>query len=422
MIKFELKDYQIEGVEFIKNAMEEYSCCILGDVPGLGKTIQGIQVIVENNFKTLIICPSYLKINWMDEINKFSNLNAMILESSSKITTIEDLDPYDVIVINYETTFNKKLYPFLYHTKFDLVICDESQYLKTYSAKRTAHTASLLKHHPRRLLSTGTPLKNKPEDAFTQLNAIMETYFDDSRVFKRNFCNNPKLFQKTISPFYIRRTKEEVLKDLPPVFGKKIIFELSKQESEDYQKIFNGPKSKGSALVAITKSKQFLANKKLNYVIDITDDLISQGEKVVIFTQYRKIIQDLNDYYGDVSVIHQGGMKNSDRQNNIKSFQEDPSKTVLIANLATAVGYNATSSSHVIFLDLPWSPADRQQSIDRLHRIGQKNPVNVYYPLFKETLDEYIHNLLEFKQDLVGKFTEKFKDQSILQKIIELFL
>lgn len=417
-----LYPFQLEGVNFISNAINQNGAAFLGDEPGLGKSPQSITYANYNNFKTLIFCPSYLKYNWKSEITKFTGKSSLVLDSSKPPQTLDDLN-HQFIIANYEISYNPKIYPFIYHTDFDLVIADESHYLKNYKSKRTQHTIAIVHKTPRKLFLTGTPIKSSPEEFYTQLHALRPDIFSEFSSYSV-FCQKNASFERLhtmIKPFYLRRLKENVLPDLPKIQKHVIPLLLSSQEKSCYDSIINvRNKGNGEILTSIIRAKQFLANIKLPHVFSMIDDLINQDQKVVVFSQHVNIIESIKTKYNNACVQHYGNISPEDKQTNLNEFKTNPSVKILVANTLTAVGFNATSSSNAIFVDLPWTPADLKQATDRLHRIGQLFSVQIHIPLYMNSIDWSIYNLLEEKDVVVQKISnlKEYTNVNIQSRLI----
>lgn len=390
--------FQREGINFLHKCD---GLAYLGDDPGLGKTLQVIAYTSANNLRTLVICPSYLKYNWKNEIEKFTNC-------SSTIVTVNTSGNFDYYIVNYDVLINQNIQVLLGKIKFDIVVCDESHYIMNPGSKRSLAIKSICKDIPKRICMSGTPIKSRPEEFFTQLQFLHPEIsdFSNQKQYQIKYCSsvktklgstnnlkdNPCLLElhAKIKPFYIRRTKTEVLSQLP----KKTFIPVELTLDGNYTCTNNSI----NPLTLITAIKQDLSKKKLPLVIEHIDNLLNSGEKVIVFSQYTETLDLLSKHYGSLSVLHKGQMSAKKKQDAIDAFQKDPNTMVLIGNIATAIGYNAVVSCNVIYVDLPWTPADIIQSADRSHRIGQEHPVSVYMFYYKNSLEEDIYKLLYEKQ------------------------
>jgi SWI/SNF-related matrix-associated actin-dependent regulator 1 of chromatin subfamily A len=389
--------YQKEGIAFIE---KNNGCAGILDTMGLGKSAQAIGFTAKHNLKTLVICPAYLKYNWVDEVNKFTNNSVEILDPANPPKTLPDY-----LIVNYESVY--KVSELLSKYKFDAVVCDESQYMMNPNAQRTKATVKIAESIPKRILLSGTPIKNKVAEFYDQLKLInpsftnrklyMETYVGDKLTLRTQQMDQFKLSQLFIlvNRFCIRREKSQVLKDLPPKMFQVIPVDLSKTARKQYDAL-----DRSSGLKFITESKQIIIPDKLPAIEEMIEDHLSTDSKLIVFTKSVNVIKHLCQKFPN-AVPHFGGLSPLERNNNVKRFQEDPNCKLLIGNIDTAVGYTATKASTVLFVDLPWTTADLKQAEDRAHRIGQLNSVTIKYVIAKNTIEENILQLLRAKEKLM---------------------
>jgi len=426
------KPFQTNGIEFLNGCNGR---AFLADDPGLGKTFQLLGYTSMYNFRNLIVCPSYLKYNWENEIEKFTSKSVFVIESNKPIP---DLKGFDYVIVNYDIFHKPNILNNLINANFDVITCDESQYIKNLDSKRTKAIFKVSENIPRRICLSGTPIKSKPEEFYPQLNFLHPEIedFNDFKLFKIKYCNSAKVTLKDptvndnncllelhqkIKPFYLRRTKDQVLKELP---SKNCIPVPIKLENRSwYDSLMKKKKKYGEVLKMITESKMKLSIEKLKQVIEHIDNLNKSGQKVIVFSQYTHTIKYLQNHYKDSCVIHRGEMSAQEKQNSIDKFQNNHNVNKLIANTFTAVGYNATTANNVVYVDLPWTTADIIQSSDRVHRIGQDKQVNVYFFYYKDTIEEQIFNLLNSKQQIFdqvvdGKFSKE-QELSIRKEIFD---
>lgn len=453
-----LFEYQKTGTNFaiaVKKGM-------INDDMGLGKSLQSIAAFYHLNLKRiLIICPNSIKTNWQREISKWINRPSNIIEDGL----------YDGInIINYERLLkfsepakngkHKKelkisMCKDFLNFKWDMIICDESHYIKNSNSKRTVLVHSLTENCERVLLLTGTPILNRPSELIPQLKAIgkLEVFAKDEWKFKFSFCgpkrndygwdfsgaSNINELAEKMKTVSIRRLKQEVLHDLPdklihntvldlpePKAYKKIADEVKKEIialDEQYALFYKGlknlseteraerllakmlnpdnQKKVAETLVMIEKLKQETARQKVIASEDIISEYIENRRKLIIFTVHKKIAYDLQKKYGSAVVVT-GDIKPADRMKAIDLFQEDPNILLFIATMKTAgVGYNLTAASEVLFMELGWTPAEMKQCEDRAWRIGQKSKVNINYLLMEGTIDEDIVEILQNKSKVI---------------------
>ena len=422
MLKSDIKlfPFQEEGVRFLHS--NNGSGGLLFDM-GLGKSLTSLAFCSRNRLKTLVICPAYLKYNWQDEVNKFTTNTVEILDPKNPPTTLPDY-----LIVNYESVH--KVSDLLSTYKFDAVVCDESQYMMNPNAQRTKATVKIAESIPKRILLSGTPIKNKVAEFYDQLKRInpsfanrklyMETDVGDKLTLRTQQMDQFKLSQLFIlvNRFCIRREKSQVLKDLPPKMFQVIPVDLSKTARKKYDAL-----DRSSGLKFITESKQIIIPDKLPAIEEMIEDHLSTDSKLIVFTKSVDVIKHLIAKFPN-AVPHFGGLSPLERNNNVKRFQEDPNCKLLIGNIDTAVGYTATKASTVLFIDLPWTTADLKQAEDRAHRIGQLNSVTIKYVIAKNTIEENILQLLRAKEKLMkavlsGQLTEASLDikQDLIQAI-----
>lgn len=412
--EIKLYPFQEECVKFFE---EKDGKAMSASEMGLGKTIQGIAYTSRNNFKTLVICPAYLKYNWANEIKKFTYDTVDFLSADNVPTS-------QYVIINYEMIHT--VVDIIPNMGFECAILDESQYMMNLKSKRTMITAPIVKQIPRRILLSGTPIKNKVIEYFSQVD-IIKPGFCDKKVYNEKFVGKKinlknhdvdtsklKDLNLFLRDMVIRHRKKDVLKDLPDKVFQSVPIDLPGNILCPLKGI--------TGLEYITRAKQLLSKAKIKECVNLIKDHIAQNSKVIVYSQHLENIHELYKNFESNAVLHYGGINSMQRQANVDRFQTDPNCNVLVGNIDTAVGYTATSADTVIFLDLPWSPSDLKQAEDRAHRIGQKNAVTVKYLIARGTLDEQILKLLQSKEKiLLGSLDGKMSNESmdIKQELLE---
>jgi SWI/SNF-related matrix-associated actin-dependent regulator 1 of chromatin subfamily A len=395
MLKTNVKlfPYQEGGVRFLE---ERNGCGGVFDSMGLGKTLQAIAFTTKHNLKTLIICPAYLKYNWADEIDKFTDNTVGMLTKSHIPNT-------DYIIVNYEMLHT--LGETIRKIPFDCAVLDESQYVMNIKSKRTIATYPIIRDIPRRILLSGTPIKNRVAELFTQLDIIRPGFCDKKSYYEGYVGKKVNLKNHEIDPiklrelnmllknFCIRRQKRDVLKDLPEKSFTTVGLNINPAILQPLRGL--------SGLEYVNRARTLLSRAKIKECVKMVQDHVEQDSKVLVYSQHVDHIMEIFREFKDNAVLHYGGISPLERNNNVKRFQEDPNIKVLVGNTDTAVGYTATAADTVIFLDLPWSPSDLKQAEDRAHRIGQKNAVTVKYLIALGTLEEQILRLLQTKEKLL---------------------
>lgn len=462
----ELRGYQIEGVEFLEAVN---GCGIIGDSMGLGKTLQAISyLILHPELKpVLIVCPESLKINWMREIIKWTDY------TEEDINIINGKTPYSIpltcfYIINYDIlAFSKKIkivrngkemtktvldggwYEYLVNElNIKCIIADEVQYINNDRAIRTMAILELCENTNKRILLSGTPIKNRPKEFFTALNIIDSNTFPNKWKYLNRYCDpkhngygwtfdgvsNLEELKMKIKKVMIRRSKEEVLSELPP--KTKIIQSLgvnpieyknyykATQTFKEWIKEYKGSK-KLEAKEHMEHLKQLAYLCKRDSVLKWTEQFISTGDKLIVFGVHRKALDDLYERFKKEAVLLYGGMNQEQKQEAIDKFQNDENIKLFIGNIhAAGVGLNLTAASNVSFVEFWWNAADHEQAGDRCHRIGQKNAVNIYYLVAENTIEIEIVELIQEKSKILnqlldGKNESYFEDSNILDELIK---
>jgi len=459
-LKRDLYPYQRKGVAYSL----EKKRLIIGDQPGLGKTAQSIATIVAaNQFPCLIICPSSLKINWQREWEMWTSKKALILKDSIKNTwpMFYEHGLADVYITNYESLkkyfvkeINKKgkrllLKDIVFKNEismFKSVIIDELHKVKDPTTQQTKFVKGICTGKEWILGLTGTPVVNKPRDLFAQLGIIERIKdFGGYKGFLNRYCegyngakNLEELNYILNKQCFYRREKSEVLQDLPSKVRQVVICEINnRREYQDAENdLANYLKSykqksddeveksmRGEIMVRIGILKNISARGKLADVMSYIDDVVDAGEKIVVFVHLRDVAEVIQKHYpGSVSVL--GKDSQSERQQSIDAFQNDPSVKVIVCSIkAAGVGLTLTAASRVAFVEQSWHAADHEQCEDRCHRIGQKDSVQCTYFLGKDTIDEKIYKMIEEKRTISDTITGATNqtEVNVIDNIINLF-
>lgn len=425
---------------------------LIGDEPGLGKTVQAIAAVKAlNAFPCLVIGPSSLKINWKEEWEKFTDLKAELLTDGIKntwpyfydaglvqvfITNYESLKKYFVKSINTPQGRAVKLNDIVFSGNikyFKSVIIDESHRVKEPNAIQSKLAKGITSGKEVIYLLSGTPVVNKEKDLISQL-AILDRLkdFGGLKNFKDRYCNAKyykELQYKLRTTCYYSRKKTEVLTELPKKVRQIIKCDISTRK--EYDDALNDLASyliqyrnatdeqvrkslKGEVMVRIGVLKNISARGKINDVIDYTSDIIESGEKIIIFCHLTEVSNALKEAFPSALTIL-GSDSTIERNIAVKKFQSDPSKQIIICSIkAAGVGLTLTASSRVGFIELPWHPADCIQCEDRAHRIGQKDSVQALYFLGSGTIDEWIYEVIQEKWRISEAITGNTDDTEIL--------
>jgi SWI/SNF-related matrix-associated actin-dependent regulator 1 of chromatin subfamily A len=423
---------------------------ILADDMGLGKTTSTIIAALESGAKkVLIICPATLKINWKREIQNYSTKSVYICEG-------KNFEPnHDFIIINYDIIKNfhdtkRKNESQIVSADFDLVVVDEAHYIKNAQAQRTKLINDIVKKVDRLWLLTGTPMTSRPIDYYNLLNLVDSPVAKNWMAYVIRYCsgyqfrvgprkvwnvmgasNLEELRDRTLNST-LRRLKEDVL-DLPekiitPVYLRlksKIYEEVMGEYYNWYEKNPDESKSLTVQFTKLTKVRQILADEKIEKTIELAENILEQDKKVIIFCNFTNSLNKITEHFGKSAVKLDGSMSKTERQFAVDQFQENEKVKVFVGNIkAAGVGITLTSAEAVIMNDLSFLPSDHSQAEDRAYRFGQKNNVLVYYPIFENTIEGIIYDILNNKKNVIatvmGDNNQVDYVEEILQRINEL--
>ncbi len=444
-LKVEPYPYQKEGICFGL----EHKRIIIGDEPGLGKTLQSIGIVdTANAYPCLVICPSSLKINWQREFEKFTNKSALVLDNSVRTTWnyLLNMGMHQVAIVNYESLkkyfvwdikggkqFRLKDVVFCPQIKmFKSIIIDESHRVKDPSAQQTIFTKGLSVGKDWVILLSGTPVVNRPEDLIAQL-SIMNRLQDDfggRAQFVANYCTDPKdkeaqpavplseLSNRLYNTCMIRREKAKVLPQLPDKTRVDLYVEISNAPEynlaasdlaaylQEYTECTDWEirrKMRMEALVKFMTLRSLATKGKIAQAVDFIRTFLDSGKKLIVFCSLHDIVDDLKRAFPKAVTVT--GRDNAiSKQASVDSFQNNPDVQLIICSIkAAGVGLTLTASSSVAFLELPWTFCDCCQCEDRAHRIGQKDNVTCYYMLAKGTIDNVIYRLIQDKKNVANQ-------------------
>ena len=397
---------------------------ILADDMGLGKTTSTIIAALETGAKKmLIICPASLKINWQREIENYSDRTTSIIEGKK-------WDDADFVIINYDIIKNfhddkKKTESIIVKSKFDLVIIDEAHYVQNSQAQRTKLINDIGKKVERVWLLTGTPITSRPINYFNLLSLIDSPVAQNWMAYVKRYCNgfqfqagrrkiwnvsgasNLEELRDRTSPLVLRRLKENVL-DLPEKIITPVYLRLKSNEYEElmgeyYDWYDKSGESDSLTLqfTKLTKVRQVIAEEKTKATIELCENIIEQGKKVIVFTNFTKSLELILQHFGKNAVRLDGQMSQKERQSSVDRFQNEEDVKIFVGNIkAAGVGITLTAAEAVVMNDLSFLPSDHSQAEDRSYRYGQKNNVLVYYPIFDNTVEGIIYDILKKKKNI----------------------
>ena len=392
--------------------------------------------------KILIVCPASLKINWAREISNYSDRKSLIVEGRKWGSTFDFyIINYDIIK-NFHTTDKSEDsddYKLLVNAGFDLAIVDEAHYISNNTAQRTRLLNDVLGKIPKVWLLTGTPMTSRPINYFNLLKIVdspltlnWQTYVKryckgyqfkvgNRKVWNTSGASNLDELRERTKNIVLRRMKTDIL-DLPEKIVSPIFVELTSkmydEELEEFVRISNEKKEQDTISITLNrlmKVRQLISYEKIPYTCELIDRCLEQGKKVIVLTNFTMTLDMLHEKYKKNSVTLDGRMSKDKRQDAVDRFQNDDKIKVFIGNIkAAGVGITLTAAEVVIMNDLSFVPADHSQGEDRAYRYGQKNSVIVYYPIFENTIEKVMYNILQKKKEIIdqvmgdGEYSETF--------------
>ena len=422
-----LRNYQVEGFNWLNEIANLKVGGILADEMGLGKTIQIIAFLLsQKGKKSIVITPTSLIYNWRDEFNKFApSLKVGIIHGDKKNRATMMEKDFDVIVTTYGLIKND--YEYYKEKEFDFCIIDEAQNIKNSKAQNTKYVKAIKASC--RIALSGTPMENNLMELWSIFDYIMPGYLLSEAKFKEKYLKEDMHdeLKELINPFILRRLKKDVIDELPDKIEKKFMVEMEKNQKAVYQsyikevrqKLYSGEDNKITVFSYLTKLRQLCLDPSLildDYVgrsakieaaLNIVNMAIAENRKVLIFSQFTSVLQKLGDELSEKNIGYlylDGSTKANKRVEMVKEFNESEElKIFLISLKAGGTGLNLTSSDLVLHFDPWWNPAIEDQATDRAHRIGQQNIVEVIKLIAKDSVEENIIRLQEDKRELINK-------------------
>lgn len=466
-LRVEPYEYQREGICFGL----EHKRIIIGDEPGLGKTLQSIGIVdTANAYSCLVICPSSLKINWQREFEKFTDKSALVLDNNVRTTWgyLLSMGVHQVAIVNYESlrkffvwdirggkqfrlkdvVFNPQI------QAFKSIIIDESHRVKDPSAQQTIFTKGLSVGKDWCILLSGTPVVNRPEDLIAQL-SIMNRLgeFGGRAKFIADYCTDPK--DKTAEPAVplselsrqlydtcmIRREKAKVLPQLPDKTRVDLYIEISNDKEynlaaedlaaylQEYTECTDWEirrKMRMEALVKFMTLRSLATKGKIAQAVDFIRTFLDSGKKLIVFCSLHEVVDELQKVFPRAVTVT-GRDRAVNKQASVDAFQNNPNVQLIICSIkAAGVGLTLTAASDVAFIELAWTYADCCQCEDRAHRIGQKDNVTCYYLLGRGTIDHTIYRLIHRKKSIANEIMnaddEIPTDEMYFNELVKSFL
>ena len=466
-LRVEPYEYQREGICFGL----EHKRIIIGDEPGLGKTLQSIGIVdTANAYPCLVICPSSLKINWQREFEKFTDKSAIVLDNNVRTTWgyLLSMGVHQVAIVNYESlrkffvwdirggkqfrlkdvVFNPQI------QAFKSIIIDESHRVKDPSAQQTIFTKGLSVGKDWCILLSGTPVVNRPEDLIAQwsiMNRLGE--FGGRAKFIADYCTDPKdktaksavplseLSRQLYDTCMIRREKAKVLPQLPDKTRVDLYVDISNDKEynlaaedlaaylQEYTECTDWEirrKMRMEALVKFMTLRSLATRGKIAQAVDFIRTFLDSGKKLIVFCSLHEIVDELQKVFPRAVTVT-GRDSAVSKQASVDAFQNNPNVQLIICSIkAAGVGLTLTAASDVAFIELAWTYADCCQCEDRAHRIGQKDNVTCYYLLGRGTIDHTIYRLIHRKKSIANEIMnaddEIPTDEMYFNELVKSFL
>ena len=477
-LRVEPYPYQREGIIYGLDKKR----LIIGDEPGLGKTLQSIGIVdTANAYPCLVICPSSLKINWQREFEKFTEKSALVLDNSVRTTWpyLLKMGMHHVAIVNYESlrkyfvwdingrtgsngssgkgnqSFRLKDVVFCPQIRmFKSVIIDESHRVKDPSAQQTIFTKGITTGKEWIILLSGTPVVNRPEDLVAQLSIMGRLQeFGGRTKFMADYCTDPKnkkaepavplsvLSNQLYANCMIRREKAKVLPQLPDKTRVDLYVDISNAPEynlaaanlasylQQYTECTDWEirrKMRMEALVRFMTLRRLATLGKVAQAVDFIRTFLESGKKLIVFCSLHEVVDGLvKAFPGAVTVT--GRDSAVEKQAAVDSFQNNAETMLIICSIkAAGVGLTLTASSSVAFLELPWTYCDCCQCEDRAHRIGQKDNVTCYYLLAGGTIDQAVYRLIQDKKNTAAQIMNSDDDipteEAYFNELVNLFM
>jgi SNF2 family DNA or RNA helicase len=410
---------------------------------------EGIET--QTNIRTsLIVVPNSLVFNWYNEARKFTpNLKILVYTGINRIKNAKYFFSYDLVITTYGTV--RVDLDIVKEFKFNYIILDESQSIKNATSQVSRAVKQL--HAARRLVLTGTPIENSVQELWSQMAFVNPGLLGSLQSFTERFVYpiekqkdiiKMQQLKAIINPFILRRTKDQVAKDLPAKMEQVVYCEMGTEQAEQYEKVksyyrneiikslreMGVSKSHFTLLQGLTKLRQIANHPRLvnpdfvgecgkfNEVIAMAETALAEGHKVLLFSQFVSQLTIYREWMEKQKIDYcylDGSMTNEARQKMVNRFQEGEVPFFLISLKAGGFGLNLTKADYVFMIDPWWNPAVERQAIDRAHRIGQTQNVFIYKFITKDSIEEKILALQEKKKLLADNIIET--DESIIKQI-----
>ncbi len=433
----ELRNYQIEGYQWLAQRAHWGVGACLSDDMGLGKTLQALALLVHRapGGPALVVAPTSVCGNWMEEARRFApSLRLQWLAEADRAQVVEEADSFDVVVVSYGVLARES--ELMTSRRWHTLVLDEAQAIKNHATQRFANVLKLESDF--RFLTTGTPVENSLEELwalFRFLNPGLLGSLGDFRLryitpIEAGDSASREQLRRLVHPFLLRRTKRQVLTELPARTDIRLDIELSESERTFYEalrqraleKLEDGEVEAMAVLAELSRLRRACCNphlvdpaqkpeegSKLEALRELLGELRAGGHRALIFSQYVDHLTLLRQELEKQQISYQyldGGTPAQERTRRVRQFQAGEGEVFLISLRAGGFGLNLTAADYVIHMDPWWNPAVEDQASDRAHRMGQRRPVTVYRLVAKDTVEEKILALHQHKRDLADGLLE----------------
>ena len=448
-LQAELRPYQVDGFRWLSRLSRIGAGACLADDMGLGKTLQSLAVILERakNGPTLVVAPTSVVFNWIDEARRFAptlNIKLCVASLENRASLYDDPSPFDLYVTSYTLLANDidTIAAIPWHT----AVLDEAQAIKNAATARAKAARQITADF--KIATTGTPIQNNLMDLHSLFSVLNPGLLGSQKRFRETFAepierNNDDdvraRLRRVIAPFVLRRLKAEVLDDLPERTEIELHVQLSKEEAALYealrQRAVQELEEQDTGDDAGTGDNQFqifkhltrlrlaccnpqlvlddgampIESSKLSSFGDLLHDLLANRHKVLVFSQFVRHLKIVQEFLDQQNISYQyldGTTPLKERAVRVANFQSGEGDVFLISLKAGGTGLNLTAADYVIHLDPWWNPAVEDQASDRSHRIGQTRPVTIYRLITEGTIEERVVALHHRKRDLADRLLQ----------------
>ena len=439
-----LRTYQQQGIQWLYDLKNMNLNGILADDMGLGKTLQVLvfyEQYVSKEKPSLIVCPSSLMYNWMSEIEKFKiDVDAVCVTGTQDVRKDIIKENHELYITTYD--YLRRDVELYMSMEFEYIVLDEAQFIKNPKTKNAQSVKSLKSKH--RLALTGTPIENGLSELWSIFDFLLPGYLYSLNYFTKNFEKPIQMgddkrqaqLQKLVSPFILRRTKKQVLKDLPDKVEKDLWLNLSPEEKQLYlanlaqvneqlqQQLELEQVDSILILAMMTRLRQICCEPRMLYenytgestkfkmCLDLIETLKENDKKVLLFSSFTSIFDSFIEEFDRRGIKYHmitGAVDKKKRKEEVDAFQNDDSNVFLISLKAGGTGLNLTKAQAVIHFDPWWNVSAQNQATDRAYRIGQTKNVLVYQLLMKNTIEEKIYEMQKRKKAMSDLFVENSK-------------